>query len=223
VPRPIDWQTSHDYRPPKWGLAPFTGPQVRAESSCVLFPLPRCELHSPQVMLHGTKIPSQLSFHLYPTHRDTRQRRARKDSRCYPLFPTNPTSWHRFLHLLPGCRPSRLDKLEISTCRCGGMADALDSESSVRMDVRVRIPPSTLTGCSAAWLARRSGGPEVAGSNPVIPTVFECSQRRRQHGQAKAHRGCSSTNSIIISSTSKSKPPHQWLDRKNRKGGVRTL
>jgi len=29
------------------------------------------------------------------------------------------------------------------------------------------------TGCGAAWLARRSGGPKVAGSNPVSPTKRE--------------------------------------------------
>ena len=27
-----------------------------------------------------------------------------------------------------------------------------------------------LAGCGAAWLARRSGGPKVGGSNPLSPT-----------------------------------------------------
>lgn len=29
-----------------------------------------------------------------------------------------------------------------------------------------------ISGCSAVWLARRSGGPEVADSNSAIPTIF---------------------------------------------------
>ena len=30
----------------------------------------------------------------------------------------------------------------------------------------------TISGCSAAWLARLTGGQKVGGSNPLIPTIF---------------------------------------------------
>ena len=36
----------------------------------------------------------------------------------------------------------------------------------------VAVINSEVSGCSAVWLAHRSGGPEVTGSNPVIPTIF---------------------------------------------------
>ncbi len=38
------------------------------------------------------------------------------------------------------------------------------------------------TGCGAAWLARRSGGPKVPGSNPGSPTTMEAICRRRFAG-----------------------------------------
>gem|GEM_PF-5642559 len=36
------------------------------------------------------------------------------------------------------------------------------------------------TGCSAAWLARLTGGQKVGGSNPLIPILPSC-----LHGRGK--------------------------------------
>jgi hypothetical protein len=74
-------------------------------------------------------------------------------------------------------------------CRRGGRRSALRSRilsgtagstSSDRRDINARAfdisrCSKTSSGCSAAWLARLTGGQKAGGSNPLTPTILQIS------------------------------------------------